>query len=369
MNAEIFEKKNFHKLFQEGFSFLDVRAPVEFAEGSLPDSINSPLLSDEERKQIGIIYKKEGPTAAIALGHKLVSGKIKEERLQAWLEDLKKNPNRLITCFRGGLRSKTVQEWCFDAGVARPRVEGGYKALRQFLMQAVDDFSSQGSLIVISGATGSAKTKLIRRLQAQKKDVLDLELYAHHRGSAFGSYLEPQPAQATFENRLAAQILKLKNQKNVLIEDESRLIGKSVQPESLFQLLRKSPIVLVEEPIQKRVENTFDDYILNSAINSDEEAKANPIFDRYLTSTKRIEKKLGGLRCQEVMKDIEMSRQDYLRGRGIESNKVWIEKLLHWYYDPLYFGSLQNREPQQLFKGTWQEVYEYLLFVDKARSE
>ena len=64
---------------------IDVRAPVEFDKGHFPGAINLPLMNDDEHHKVGICYKQQGQAAAVALGHKLVSGPIKAERVQRWL--------------------------------------------------------------------------------------------------------------------------------------------------------------------------------------------------------------------------------------------------------------------------------------------
>ena len=113
---------------------LDVRAPVEYARGALPGAVNLPLLYDQEREAVGKAYKSGGRDAAVALGHRLVSGDIKHSRLAAWQRFVAEHPTALICCWRGGMRSQIVQQWLADAGVAAPRVSGGFKALRRFCM-------------------------------------------------------------------------------------------------------------------------------------------------------------------------------------------------------------------------------------------
>ena len=39
-------------------AIIDVRSPSEFSEDHIPGAINLPVLDDEERKKIGVIYKK-----------------------------------------------------------------------------------------------------------------------------------------------------------------------------------------------------------------------------------------------------------------------------------------------------------------------
>ncbi|HBM45267.1 MAG TPA: tRNA 2-selenouridine(34) synthase MnmH, partial [Halomonas sp.] len=116
------------KVIASNTPLIDVRAPVEFAQGSLPGAVNLPLMVDEERHQVGIAYKQQGQQAAIALGERLVSGEIKQARVAAWQAYLAQHPDASIYCFRGGLRSQIAQQWLVDAGLHRPRIEGGWKA-------------------------------------------------------------------------------------------------------------------------------------------------------------------------------------------------------------------------------------------------
>lgn len=117
-------------LIREERPLIDVRAPVEFAQGALPGAVNLPLMIDDERHQVGIAYKKHGQAAAIELGERLVSGAVKQARIAAWQAYLAEYPNALIYCFRGGLRSQITQQWLEEAGISRPRLEGGWKAMR-----------------------------------------------------------------------------------------------------------------------------------------------------------------------------------------------------------------------------------------------
>ena len=63
------EIDNFSEIFKSNIPLLDVRAPVEFKEGSFHHAYNYPIMSDSERHQIGICYKEHGQKSAISLGH------------------------------------------------------------------------------------------------------------------------------------------------------------------------------------------------------------------------------------------------------------------------------------------------------------
>ncbi len=185
---------------------IDVRAPVEFSQSAMPAAINLPLMNDEERAAVGTCYKRQGPEAALGLGHKLVQGDLRASRTQAWLEACARYPHGYLCCARGGQRSHIVQQWLKEAGVDYPLIVGGYKALRQAAIQATDDLV-QRPIVLIGGCTGNGKTQLV----CSRPDGIDLEGLAHHRGSSFGRTLQDQHPQATFENHLAVSLLKKPN--------------------------------------------------------------------------------------------------------------------------------------------------------------
>ncbi len=95
---------DYDDLLVEQRPMIDLRAPVEFRKGAFPSSISLPLMNDRERELIGTCYKQQGQDAAIELGHELVQGSIKQQRVQAWAEQVKRQPNTIMYCFRGGLR-------------------------------------------------------------------------------------------------------------------------------------------------------------------------------------------------------------------------------------------------------------------------
>ncbi len=322
---------DFESLFLSGIQLLDVRAPVEFQAGAVPDAINLPLLDNHERHQVGLTYKLQGQNAAIELGHKLVGGNVKSERIKCWIEAAKVTQSTVIYCFRGGLRSRTVQSWLKENGVDLPIVEGGYKALRRYLTDQIGKCVQKIAFEVVSGPTGSGKTTYLKN---SGQPYLDLEALANHRGSAFGGYETPQPTQVNFENALAVEMIRLARlNETVLIENESRLVGKRTIPAALFEKMKISPKRHLNVELEKRVENIFKDYILDSALGQKNDPRR---FLEFRISVEAISRRLGGLRAQEILEDLSFSQAEFLSGRGLDSNRVWIRKLLLWYYDPLY---------------------------------
>lgn len=196
---------DYRDIFLNDRPLMDVRAPVEFLKGAFPQALNRPLMNDIERQKVGTCYKQQGQDAAIALGHQLVGGTVKAERIAAWAEFARANPDGYLYCFRGGLRSQITQQWlAAEAGIAYPRVLGGYKALRGFLIDTIEAAVAECDFVLVGGLTGTGKTEVL----AQLDNALDLEGHANHRGSSFGKHATPQPAQIDFENALAIDLLK-----------------------------------------------------------------------------------------------------------------------------------------------------------------
>src|SRR5690606_21350444 len=140
--------------------------------------INMPLLDDAQREQVGIRYKQQGPQAAIALGLELATPSLRAARLAQWREFYRQHPDGYLYCFRGGLRSQTTQQWLREAGIDYPRVLGGYKAMRGFLLGEFERSVRELPLLVLGGRTGSGKTAFL----LQTPPFLDLEGLARHRG-------------------------------------------------------------------------------------------------------------------------------------------------------------------------------------------
>jgi tRNA 2-selenouridine synthase len=343
------------RLLDDSIRIIDVRAPVEFKVGSIPCSINYPIMNDQERAAVGTAYKMQGQQHAIELGHNLVQGLIKEERVQAWIQEYHKDPTHtVVTCFRGGLRSQITQTWLREKGINVLRVAGGYKKTRQLLIDKIENFCKSQKLVVLTGKTGAGKTQLLK--QVRSRPLLDLESLAKHRGSAFGGYSEPQPSQIDFENSLAVSVGKLGLQPYdgpILIEDESRLIGRCVLPDNFFALLRESPVIVLEESLEVRVDNTFQEYVVTPIADPE-------LFAKLQGNLAKIKSKLGGLRYVEISADLKKAEEIYKEHRDLENSKVWIEKLITWYYDPMYESSFQKRNPRILSKGNREYILQEL---------
>lgn len=355
------ESTDYRALFLSDAPLLDTRSPAEFARGSFPTAVNLPLLTDEERAQVGLCYKRQGQAAAIALGHRLVCGAVKEARVARWVAFARAHPDGFLYCWRGGLRSQICQEWLREAGVDYPRVAGGYKAMRRFLLGVLEE-SATRPLILIGGCTGAGKTALLARLA----NAVDLEALAHHRGSAFGARPGGQPSQIDFENALAIALLKAGAHwpdRPVLLEDEGKLVGRCALPLPLRAAMAEAPLVVVERPLAERVEHTFRAYILDALAEwqaaCGEEAGFAAFADHLRTALGRIRRRLGGERHARAAHLLEEALAAHRRGDPA-LHRRWIELLLAEYYDPMYDYQLANKRERVIFAGRPEAVAEFL---------
>ncbi|HEY0288875.1 MAG TPA: tRNA 2-selenouridine(34) synthase MnmH [Pseudomonas sp.] len=354
---------HFHDIFLHDIPLMDVRAPVEFEKGAFPGVINLPLMNDSERQKVGTRYKQEGQQAAIELGHRLVSGDIKQARIDAWTEFTGKHPEGFLYCFRGGLRSQITQQWLKDeAGIQYPRIIGGYKALRNYLLGIIEQAVTECDCVLVGGMTGTGKTEVL----AQLNNALDLEGHANHRGSSFGKRATPQPGQIDFENSLAIDILKkrARHLHQFVIEDEGRTVGSRAVPLELFRTMQQAPLVWLEDSFASRVERILKDYVIDLCAEFIEmqglESGFNGFAERLKQSLSSIVRRLGGERYQRLSAIMDAALEEQARSGNVDLHRDWISGMLSEYYDPMYVYQRNSKDPRIEFAGDQAAVIEYL---------
>ncbi len=358
---------DYRRLFLNDVPLLDVRAPVEYTKGAFPLAENHPLMNDSERHEIGIEYTQVGHDAAVELGEELVSDAVREQRISAWKTFIEAHPDGALYCFRGGMRSKISQQWIHDAtGIAYPRIEGGYKALRSFLIEEIEAATNEVNTIVIGGRTGVGKTILLQQLS----NSIDLEGLARHRGSAFGHYALPQPTQIDFENALSIALLKHRAKGNppLIIEDEGRNIGSLHILQNLFDRFKSGKFIILDATLDERIANTRLEYIDAAlqeyqGIHGDSEG-----FERWagylLGSLGRIRKRLGDVRHGEIHEQLSNAIEKQRRTTETQQHDSWISTLLTDYYDPMYDYQLAKKQKNIVFTGDAQALKAWLQQVD-----
>ncbi|MFT6986386.1 MAG: tRNA 2-selenouridine synthase [Psychromonas sp.] len=349
----------YRELFLSKTPFIDVRAPVEFAQGAFPGSCNLPLMTDSERAQVGTCYKKSGQEAAVLLGHQLVASDIKN-RVSAWAEFKKANPSAWLYCFRGGMRSRLSAQFLKDIGVDINIVPGGYKALRRFLIEQIAQASTQ-KLTIIGGNTGCGKTLLIKEL----RNGLDLEGRANHRGSSFGKQVSAQPRQISYENQLAVDIINLSQQSSSLvIEDESKAIGRLYVPLPLYAGMQQASMVVVDDPLAIREQRLCDEYCTLMSEQFTQTLGAELGWKAYQEHLEHglygIRKRLGAEKFKALSSVLDAALKQQLSSGSSEGHLNWIAPILRDYYDPMYQYQLSKKADRIKFSGTFDEVKEWL---------
>lgn len=353
----------FSDLFLNNTPLIDVRAPVEFIEGAFPASVNLPLMNDDERHEVGKRYKANGQDAAIALGEKLVSGQLKESRIAAWHAYASKHPDGALYCFRGGLRSRTSQSWLSDAGINYPLIDGGYKALRRYLIETLDKWVPLIPAIVVGGRTGTGKTRVLDACDR----AVDLEGLANHRGSSFGANLTAQPTNIDFENTLAIQYLKLATDsadKAVVLEDEARMIGRISLPKIMQQTLNEAPIVVLDVAFDERVRNVLEDYVIDLCAkyqSRDGKSDGRKIFyEHHRNAVLRVQKRLGGDNTKKVLALLDTAYETLVEKNDLTGFDAYIAFLLNRYYDPMYDYQISSKQDRIRFQGDTTAVIDWM---------
>jgi len=299
---------------------VDARTPLEYEEDHIPGAINVPLLSNEERAEIGTLYKQCGPHEARLRGLELTA-----RRFPAMVGEISAAAGGrpiLVYCWRGGLRSKTVVAILQLTGFAAVQLEGGYKAFRKHVISSFEPFRPPGPLVVLHGMTGIGKTTFLLGLSSREFSVVDLEGLACHRGSAFGELgLNQTLSQKHFETIVWDAFRKVPAERPVIIEGESKRIGKVSMPGDMYEVMQGSLKVWCEASLETRVQRLTAEYGVPEYRSGMEEALS------------RIKKRLGGDKFSEI--------SGYLSRWEMTP---FMTELIRQYYDKVYYKVREWRE-------------------------
>lgn len=361
--AALPQSDDYLRLFVQDIPLLDVRAPVEFQQGAFPLAKNLPLINDTEREAIGIRYKQSGQEKAIELGQQLVDGDIRQKRIADWADFIRRYPQGALYCFRGGMRSRISQQWIYEnTGIMYPRISGGYKALRRFLINELETGIQQIRPVILGGRTGAGKTLLLNKLH----NKVDLEGIYRHRGSAFGRHAVEQPSQVDIENQLAITLLKLRHNNifNLLLEDEAPAIGSRRLPDTLIHTMKQAPLVLLEADIGQRVDIIYEEYI-SAALHEYRQLLGDDAgFEAWaaylLAALDKIQRRLGGQLHKEIKSIMTYALERQRNANEPTHHKAWIHSLLTGYYDPMYDYQLGKKTQRIVYRGDSDGIIEYL---------
>jgi len=299
---------------------IDVRSPAEFADDHIPGAISAPVLNDEERACIGTLYKQVSPFEAQRQGAALIARNI-ALHLEKQFNDRPREWKPLVYCWRGGQRSAAMAHVLAQVGWRVGQLQGGYKTYRRHVIDQLLTLPVHYEFRVVCGATGSGKSRLLRALQTQGAQVLDIEKLAQHRGSILGNLPgQAQPSQKLFETRLWDELRCFDASRPVFVEAESRKIGQLAIPTSLLEQIRHAECIVIETSIPARVKLLMDDYA------------------HFLNDADLLKFTLAPLLELHGHKIIEQWHAMALKGEW----EILVTDLLGRHYDPAYLRSTAN---------------------------
>ena len=293
---------------------LDVRSPAEYIQGHIPEAVNLPLFSDNERAVIGTLYKQKGHDAAVMEGLRIVGPKMANLVEQT----VELTPEKLVSihCWRGGMRSASVAWLLRQAGFTVEILEGGYKAYRKWVQT---QFTNPLLVNVLGGQTGTGKTRILKELSELGEQIIDLESIAHHKGSSFGGLGEkPQPTIEQFENNLVQIISKLDSKQVIWIEDESRRIGSIYLHIDFWVQLNSGPLIEISIPNTLRLDQLVKEYGIFT-------------LDELTQAILRIGKRLGPQHVKAALEALN------------NSDLLHVAEIVLYYYDKAYDYSQAKR--------------------------
>jgi len=301
-------------------TIIDARSEDEFSEDHLPNAVNWPTLNNEERKNIGTLYKQVNAFEAKKRGAAIAAHNI-ATHIENHVLQKERDWSPLAYCWRGGKRSGSLSLVLDQIGFRVTLVEGGYKAFRAAMLKHLSTLISPLSFQVICGTTGSGKTRLLQALSKEGAQVLDLEGLANHRSSVLGAIPgQPQPTQKRFDTLVWSALRDFDTSKPVFVESESKKVGNVSIPTELVEKMRSSPCINLDLRLEERIELLLEDYAFFTA---------QPAY---------FCEKLDALTAQRGKAVIQSWKASVMQG----DFKPVVQDLLTLHYDPVYTQSMQR---------------------------
>ena len=319
--------------------YVDVRSPGEYLEDHIPGAVNLPIFDNDERKEVGTLYKVVGRETAVIRGTE-IGGRRIGDIINRLAEE--RGREIVIYCARGGMRSSSVASLVNALGIGTCRIIDGYKSYRRYVNSRLSSVKFKPRVFVLQGLTGAGKTGILKLL----KNSIDLEGMAGHRSSVFGGIGLAVNTQKYFETQLLSRIDALENEAYVVIEGESKKIGNLNIPENIFAQMKDAPVIYIDTPLERRI-----------AIIRDEYARFGE-HERIIEIVNSLRGKIGHKKADTLAELYESGKID-----------EFIEILLLEYYDVLYRHTLdkleylsiiRNDDTAQAASDVEKTIHEYL---------
>jgi tRNA 2-selenouridine synthase len=279
---------------------IDVRSPKEFQLDHARAALSVPLLEDDQRHIVGLLYAEAGEEKAIHEAGRMIRERLEiyRERLplslpnneslkqafgkiyqliesngltqattnwsysaQRWDEDLAQSREPVfVCCWRGGMRSRTFALLLNQLGLRAVQLLDGYKGYRKWVREYLKSHPIPQT-IVIHGMTGSGKTELLHRLEKRYPNaVIDLEGLAGHRSSILGDVGLSPASKKGFDTGLVTWFEE-HSSGWLIVEGESRKIGKVPIPDRLWGAMKSGVHVHIDCDRSQRAQRLVAEYV------------------------------------------------------------------------------------------------------------
>jgi tRNA 2-selenouridine synthase len=304
----------------EEFVLVDVRSPSEYEEMTIPGSHNIPVFDDDERAEVGTLYKQVSKETATDRGLELFSAK-----LPTFIKRFKELPGKkMVYCWRGGMRSKAAATFLDLMGIETYRVQGGIRAYRHWVMKQLETLEMKPKAYVLNGGTGTGKTEILHRLKSDGFPVLDIEGLANHRGSVFGGIGLAPHNQKTFDSLLVREVKRFEHFPFIMFEAESKRIGKIQLPPFLLKKKEQATHIIIELPIKERIEHLMKEYRLHEH------------HEEFTQAFRQIKRRIHSPVANKIEEELKTRNYEYI-----------LELLLEYYYDPRYIHTAEKYKEDQ----------------------
>lgn len=320
-------------LKDNGHTIIDVRSPKEYNETTIPGSKNIPVFNDAERAEIGTLYKQVNKDAAKERGLEILS-----KKLPAFIKEFKaiETPITLF-CWRGGMRSQAAATLLSLMDIHANRLQGGIRSYRDWVVSELGKEEFTPLLYVLEGYTGTGKTVLLEKLEADGYATINLENLASHRGSIFGQIGMQPNNQKTFDSLLVEDLINHKDKSFVFIEGEGKRIGKVTLPEFLYQKKEQGKYFMIHMPMKERIKNILNEY------------HPEEYPEKFIESFQFVKKHIHTPIAKQIESDLSEG-----------SFESAIRLLLEYYYDPRYDHANKshlNNEMKNIYAENIEDAY------------
>lgn len=138
------------------------------------------------------------------------------------------------------------------------------------------------------------------------------------------------------------------------------MIGANHLPECLRIRMAQSPLAVVEDPFDVRLERLREEYfdrMHRDFIAAYGEEKGWQEYSEYLHhGLFAIRRRLGLQRFAQLSELLDAALSQQQRTASTEAHFARLVPLLNEYYDPMYRYQLGKKAGKIIFRGNWQDV-------------